>query len=536
MTGERRLRCAIYTRRSSDEGLEQSFNSLDAQREACEAYVRSQAHQEWATLRTTFDDAGYSGGNMNRPALRSLLAMIEAAAVDVVVVYKIDRLTRSLTDFAKIAEILERQKVSLVSITQQFDTVTPLGQLALNVLLSFAQFERELTGERIREKIAASKRHGMWMGGMPPIGYDAIDGRLVVNAHGADTVRRIFSLYLEEGTVPRLARRLQSENIHTAHRYSAQGAAHGNRPFSRGHLPALLSNPIYVGRVAHKEASYPGQHEPLIERGTWQAVQARLATNAQEVRDSPRRRPALSGLLVSERGRPFHHAHASKRGRRYRYYVEKVATVLRPVRLPADEIEEAVTRSLRTLLADERKAIERLGGAEPAHLPRALAAIRLLRRELASPRALERARAALRRVEYHRDRLALTVSVPAARRLAGLPDVEGDRTLEFEVTTVKPAARRGRRRMKVVVAEGELPPKDLSFVAAVVRARAWADRLIAGEVQSVAEICRNGPFSESYVRKVLPLAFLPPTAVEAMLSDLDEARLMECKRTTQIGL
>jgi site-specific DNA recombinase len=534
VTVEWQLRCAIYTRRSSEEGLEKGFNSLEAQREACEAYLHSQAHRGWIVLPHEFNDAGYSGGNLERPALKSLLAMVENSAVDVVVVYRIDRLSRSLMDFVRVVETLDRQGVALVSVTQQFNTATPIGQLTQNILLSFAQFERELTGERIREKIAASKRRGMWMGGMAPMGYDAVDGKLVLNPHDAATVRRIFGSYLEEETIPRLARRLRREGVVTALRYSAAVNLHGGRSFSRGHLAALLSSPVYIGHVPHKTTSYPGQHEPLIDGVTWGAVQAQLVANAQEIRRNARSGPALRGLLVSERGRPFHHAHASKNGRRYRYYVEQVSTVERPVRLSADEIEETVLQGLRALLMNERRTIDRLGGAAPVHLPAAIAGIRLMRRALLSPSALEKARVALRQVELHRDRLVVTVSTQAMRRLVGLPAADGNESADFEVRTKTRPPKPGRRKIKVIVAEGESQPADPSLIAAVVRARSWMDKLIAGEVRSVAEICRYTRFSEGYVRSLLPLAFLPPATVEAMFSGMDEAALFDSKRTTQI--
>ena len=272
--GSRSLRCAIYTRKSSEEGLEQDFNSLHAQREACEAYIASQKQEGWKPLPDAYDDGGFSGGSMERPALQALLADIGAGRVDVVVVYKVDRLTRSLTDFAKIVEVFDAHGVSFVSVTQQFNTTSSMGRLTLNVLLSFAQFEREVTGERIRDKIAASKKKGLWMGGFVPIGYVAKDRTLVVNEAEAAKVREIFRLYLEHRCVRRVQAELDRLKVTTSRYVAKTGKVSGGVPFSRGHLYRILSNPIYVGEIGHKEARYPGQHPAIIDRETWDSVQA----------------------------------------------------------------------------------------------------------------------------------------------------------------------------------------------------------------------------------------------------------------------
>jgi DNA invertase Pin-like site-specific DNA recombinase len=272
-------RCAIYTRKSSEEGLEQEFNSLHAQREACEAYIRSQRHEGWVVIPTAYDDGGFSGGTMERPGLQHLLADIRLGSVDVVVTYKVDRLTRALADFARLIEIFDRHEVSFVSVSQQFNTTTSMGRLTLNVLLSFAQFEREVTGERIRDKIAASKKKGMWMGGNPPLGYDVRDRKLLVNPAEAETVRGIFALYLELGCVRRLMEAVDRHGWTTKRCATSAGRMRGGRPISRGHLYRILSNPLYIGRIAHKAQLHPGQHEALIEGDTWAAVEAQLAAN-----------------------------------------------------------------------------------------------------------------------------------------------------------------------------------------------------------------------------------------------------------------
>src|SRR4051812_21229269 len=323
--GKLRLRCAVYTRKSSEEGLEQEFNSLDAQRESCEAFIKSQKHEGWLCLPEMYDDGGISGGTMDRPALKRLLADIEIGRIDTVVVYKVDRLTRSLNDFAKIVDVFDRQKVSFVSVTQQFNTTSSMGRLTLNVLLSFAQFEREVTGERIRDKIAASKQKGMWMGGNPPLGYDALARKLVVNPAEAETVRRIFALYLELGCVRRLKETVDRLGWTTKRFTTAAGHIQGGRPFSRGHLYRILSNPIYLGQIAHKGQLHPGQHQALIEPDTWETVRAQLACNtAGHRRRTGALEPSLlAGLLVDSAGERLSPSHAVKKGRRYRYYVSR---------------------------------------------------------------------------------------------------------------------------------------------------------------------------------------------------------------------
>ena len=262
------FRCAIYTRNSSEEGLEQDFNSLHAQRESCDAYIMSQRHEGWTPLPTLYDDGGYSGGSTERPALKRLLADIQSHLIDVVVVYKVDRLTRSLADFAKIVEIFDAAGVSFVSVTQQFNTTTSMGRLTLNVLLSFAQFEREVTGERIRDKIAASKQKGMWMGGWVPIGYDRKDRTLTINETEAVTVRTIFDLFLKLKNVQRVQTELARLNLTTKPYATPRGRAVGGLSFARGHLYKILSNPLYIGEIEHRRVRYPGQHPPLIDGAT----------------------------------------------------------------------------------------------------------------------------------------------------------------------------------------------------------------------------------------------------------------------------
>src|ERR1700704_610626 len=356
------FRCAIYTRKSSEEGLEQDFNSLHAQRESCDAYIKSQRHEGWTPLPTLYDDGGYSGGSTERPALKRLLADIQSHLIDVVVVYKVDRLTRSLADFAKIVEIFDAAGVSFVSVTQQFNTTTSMGRLTLNVLLSFAQFEREVTGERIRDKIAASKQKGMWMGGWVPIGYDRKERTLTINETEALTVRAIFDLFLKLKNVQRVQAELMSLNLTTKPYATPRGRAVGGLSFARGHIYKILSNPLYIGEIEHRGVRYPGQHPPLIDGATWAAVQAQLATNHHEnrARTNAKSKSLLAGLIFDGAGNRLVSSHATKNGKRYRYYVtpeatgRSVAAASEPkLRLPATMIDELLRVKLQSYLSDK---------------------------------------------------------------------------------------------------------------------------------------------------------------------------------------
>ena len=351
------IRCAIYTRKSSEEGLDQSFNSLDAQREACRAFILSQKHEGWSVLSSHYDDGGFSGGSIERPALKQLLADIQARKLDTVVVYKVDRLTRSLIDFAKIIEIFDAHSVSFVSVTQHFNTTTSMGRLTLNVLLSFAQFEREITGERIRDKIAASKKKGMWMGGVVPLGYDCIDHRLVVNEIEAETVREIFRQYRWVGCVAKLKEFLDHKQMHSKIRTSGTGRKSGGGAYSRGALYHLLNNRVYIGEIVHREQCYPGQHQAIIEKELWDHVADRLQANDQGKRagKSHSEPSLLSGKLFDGNGIRFTPTGALRKKKRYRYYtsqavIQRTGTKPEISRFPAEELEKFVKSQIHGLL------------------------------------------------------------------------------------------------------------------------------------------------------------------------------------------
>ena len=377
-------RCAIYTRKSTDEGLDQEYNSLDAQRDAGLAFVASQRHEGWVVVGDGYDDGGYSGGNLDRPGLKRLMADIEAGEVDIVVVYKIDRLTRALSDFAKLVDVFDRNGVSFVSVTQQFNTTTSMGRLTLNILLSFAQFEREVTGERIRDKIAASKAKGMWMGGMPPLGYDVVERKLIVNAAESELVRGIFCRYAEHGSAAQLVRELAIEG-QTTKSWVTQGGLHRpGRPIDQQYLFAMLRNRIYLGEMVHKGESYPGQRQAIVSPEVWNAAHAFIERRKQGPREHRTEHPALlAGLLFAPDGqRMIHHFTKKKNGRLYRYYVpylhkrRNAGATLQPGAadvgaLPAAEIESAVLeqihlalRSPEILVATWRSCQKHAAGAE----------------------------------------------------------------------------------------------------------------------------------------------------------------------------
>ncbi|MBF0268879.1 MAG: recombinase family protein [Alphaproteobacteria bacterium] len=372
----RKLRCAIYTRKSSEEGLDMEFNSLDAQRESCEAYIASQKQEGWLPVADRYDDGGFSGGNLERPGLKRLLADIEAGKVNVVVVYKIDRLSRSLMDFSKLVEVFDRHGVTFVSVTQSFNTTTSMGRLTLNILLSFAQFEREVIGERIRDKFAASRKKGMWMGGNPPLGYDVVNRKLVVNQEEAKLVRHIFARFLKIGSATLLVKELSADGYRTKSWTTQGGRQREGRPLNKNNIYKMLNNRLYLSEAVHKGTSWPGEHEAIIDAATWDKVRAVLADKSPNVRagDSRSATPApLKGLIhCGHCGRAMAPTYTRKQGRLYRYYTCMKAIRSGhgecPVRsVAAGEIEAAVIGQVRALLkAPEIQArVERLAAGIP---------------------------------------------------------------------------------------------------------------------------------------------------------------------------
>ena len=483
-------RCAIYTRKSSDEGLDQSFNSLDAQREAGDAFVKSQACEGWKLIPTLYDDGGFSGGSMERPALRRLLDDIECGKIDVVVVYKIDRLTRSLADFARIVEAFDARNVSFVSVTQALNTTSSMGRLTLNVLLSFAQFEREVTGERIRDKIAASKAKGMWMGGVPPLGYDIPESgsrTLRVNEIEAKLVRAIYARYLAIGSVHRLAAALAAEGIVSNRHVTSSGRVLGGTPFGRGALFHVLRNRIYLGQIVHKDLVHQGEHLPIVDAESFERVQQHLATNRVTRSAAAERRTErarLSGRLFDEAGEPMSPAHSRGRsGRLYRYYVSSSLqrggmskSILH--RVAASAIEQLVTSTLERLLPG-------IDG------DRALHAIHL-----------------------RPDAIDLVLPAKLSRIVAA--KIEGDeqaamRDQQCVVTLPIAFPLRGGRR-SIAYGRPDAADYDATLITALRKAHALVDRDASGHPLITA-----APTSP-YERRLIRLAFLAPDIRQAILA------------------
>jgi len=519
-------RCAIYTRKSSEEGLEQDFNSLHAQREACEAFIRSQRGEGWRLIETAYDDGGLSGGTLERPALQRLFADIAQHRVDTVVVYKVDRLTRSLMDFAKIVELFDRQRVTFVAVTQQFNTTTSMGRLTLNILLSFAQFEREVIGERVRDKIAASKKKGMWMGGVTPLGYAIKDRKLVVVPDEAEAVRLIFRRYRELGSVRLLKQDLDQQGIGSKQRSYANGSRAGGQPFSRGALYALLSNPVYIGEIAHKGARYPGQHDAILDRETWDSVQDQLRAGAPEQRGRRATGPrsALIGKLFDEAGHRLTPTHAKKAGRRYRYYVScplvTHTTEQAPGgwRIPASQLEILIATEAATMLAEPGAvaAVLETAGLEPGKVPAALAIADRLRDDLGRDAARAEALAAVvNRIELSPIRLRVILS--AAALVPANPEAFEPK----QAVLIRDVPLRIKRRgveMRLVI---EGPPvsstnADPILLKEIRRAHRCFEALVSGQVNSVAELATVEGISDRYVSSLLPLAFLAPDIIEAI--------------------
>jgi DNA invertase Pin-like site-specific DNA recombinase len=497
------VRCAIYTRVSTEHGLDQEFNSLDAQYEAASAYIKSQAHAGWTLIRSRYDDGGYSGGSTDRPDLQKLLEDIRARKIDVIVVYKVDRLTRSLADFAKLVELFDAHGVSFVSVTQQFNTTTSMGRLTLNVLLSFAQFEREVTSERIRDKIAASKRKGLWVGGTLPLGYEMKEGKIAIVEDEAELVRSIFRRYLELGSVNELLRDLKARNIRTKTRLLSTGTTRGGIPFGRGALYYLLSNHFYIGEVKYKNEILPGEQPPIMDRALFGAVRQKSLTQWSHrtiVRNKSDH--LLSGLLFDDAGHRMIPTHATKAGVRYRYYVStpvlhgeaKTASAGSVFRVPAADIEETVVKSLKQHLAAKQdgstSSVVRLGDRD--NLAQLIAGI-----------------------VVHKDKLIIRLKSDNADEATDSP---GDQSLS--IPWQKPPSKKSRQiLLPHNASRSDVRPEQFErrarLVSAIARGRRWLDDVVSGRVTTVAELCAREKCSVRQVNMTISLAFLAPNLVKA---------------------
>jgi DNA invertase Pin-like site-specific DNA recombinase len=520
----KQVRCAIYTRKSTEEGLEQDFNSIHAQREACAAYVLSQASEGWTALADEYDDGGLSGGSLDRPALQRLLQDIAAGRVDILVVYKVDRLTRSLFDFAKLVEAFDAGGMSFVSVTQSFNTTTSMGRLTLNMLLTFAQFEREVTAERIRDKIAASKARGMWMGGTPPLGY-APDGRSLAMVHEhAVLIRSIYERYRRLGNVRHLAEELVAEAVVTPVRMTASGKRFGGCAFSRGQLYAILRNPIYVGDIRHRGKIHAGNHPPIIERDVWETVQGQLSDNVKGARS---RREAncsmLTGRLFDESGEPLIPVHSRKRDRRYRYYVNRSAhhrdgESTRPaVRIPAIDLEKVVCSEVAKLLGGPIDLFARCGfDIAPLQLPAVVSNSEALV-QVAGKR--DRVIATfIERVTVSPERVEIAVCSKRIAELLGIGSVAG--SPDLFVHTIAVRLSRTGRALRLVNRTGATMSEvrvDETLARLVIRARDWW-RELDQTGQTVTELASREGVTASYVTRVLRLAFLAPDVMSAIVT------------------
>src|SRR5579864_5270035 len=517
-------RCAVYTRKSSEEGLEQDFNSLHAQREACEAFIRSQVGEGWRLIKSAYDDGGLSGGTMERPALQHLLEDIRRRLVDVVVVYKVDRLTRSLADFAKMVEVFDARGVSFVAVTQQFNTTTSMGRLTLNVLLSFAQFEQEVTGERIRDKIAASKRKGIWMGGLVPLGYEVRERQLVINEAEATTVRHLFTRYCELGGARLLKEELDRLGVRSKIRVSKDGVESGGQAFSRGALYALLRNPIYVGEIRHKGVCHSGQHAPIVNRAIWDKVAQLLRGHSTGCgpRSSRTKSCALIGKLFDESGEGLTPSHAVKGDRRYRYYVSRslmkgsAARVDGGWRLPAAEIERSIAAAAQSILDDQQTVICAIeeAGLDSSRIPRLLksAAAWSARVKVEQDKALS---SLIDRVDLGRDGLRVSIKLPLSNAESGAPD--GSSHLSIKRHVPMQIRRRGVELRLAINGGARASCKtDQSLLRAVARAHCWFDDLVSG--RSMVEIAKCNGVGKQYVSRLIRLAFLAPEMVERIVA------------------
>jgi site-specific DNA recombinase len=527
---EKLLRCAVYTRKSTEDGLEQEFNSLDAQYEACAAYTVSQRHEGWVLVKDRYDDGGFSGGNMERPGLKHLLADVEAGKVDIVLLYKIDRLTRSLTDFAKIVEVLDRAGASFVSITQSFNTTTSMGRLTLNMLLSFAQFEREVTGERIRDKIAASKKKGLWMGGPVPLGYEVRERKLVVIDKEAEQVRHIMRRYLALRSVPALAEELNREGYRTMVQRRSSGPHRGGCIFRRGTLYHLLSNRIYRGFIVHKGTAYSGEHEAVVDAHLWDQVQGLLADNASgSSRRLKHQHPSLlTGKVVDDEGRQMSPSHATKSRRRYRYYVTRSDQLdgSRAWQVSAHDLEQLACSSLAEKLLEQQFVLELVieETANAERFRKAAAAAEMAAVTLRSGSAHSKAELLaqlVRQVRLYEDRIEVEVDREAARGRLGISGDSGRDSGRSIITIPAVRVRRGHQLRLVVpgpnTARSVPLHRDEKLIALIAEAQEARQQVLSNLGHSLARIARDHERCRTRLGKLVALSCLAPDIVTAIV-------------------
>lgn len=521
------IRCAIYTRKSSEEGLEQDFNSLDAQREACESYIKSQQHEGWTLIDKQYNDGGFSGGNIERPALKELFKDIEDGKVDTVVVYKIDRLTRSLMDFSKIVEIFDKQSVTFVSITQQFNTTTSMGRLTLNILLSFAQFEREVTGERIRDKKAASKKKGMWVGGNIAIGYKVENKKLIPEPSGIKVVETIFEKYLELKSVPNLKSYLDDNEIKTR----------TGRYFSRGNLYKILSNKTYIGLVTHKNEDYKGEHDGIIDKEIFAKAQELIAQNSSAKKSLVNRKSAsfLAGKLFDDKGNKMTPSHSNTRNKRYRYYLsqavlqgtkQNAGTVYK---IPANEIENLVKNELVAFLKDKNIIQAHISGLNVSRQKEILQSLSVFEVKNDFIREI------LEKVVLYSDRVEIIINKDEF--LKNIAQIRSEQEGEF-IEIVKNIRISNTSRGGVLVlgnGESRVPNINPFLVKIIAKSYYWNKLITEDKAKSSKDIqLLEGMNDNSYIRDIVRLRFLSPRIVESILkgrqpADLTVQKLLKVK-------
>ena len=523
------VRCAIYTRKSTEEGLDQDFNSLDAQAEACAAYIMSQRHEGWAALPDIYEDGGYSGGNMDRPGLKALMAEVALGKVDVIVVYKVDRLTRSLADFAKIVDVLDKASASFVSVTQAFNTTTSMGRLTLNVLLSFAQFEREVTGERIRDKIAASKAKGMWMGGPVPLGYDVRDRKLVVNEAEATIVRLMFERYLALGSGRQLVVELEQRGIRSKARTNRHGHAYGSVPMTRGAIYAILQNRLYIGEVAHKGQIYPGQHDAIVDQQIFDNAQALLAQRRIDKHEGAgcADPSLLAGLLWDEHGRRMSPSHSCRGSRRYRYYVSQLdgeAACAHPAfRVSAPDIETRVMKLLSKQLDAALQALIESASAPASDIARIGARIAAVEEQLTSGTARDIRRHVLNlceRIEIGSEQIVVTLKLDGVDALLQ-PYLPAQAAIPIQSV-------RSGRQLKLI-----LPPpasesdtrRDPALIKLVAQAMQARDTLATTQADNFGELAAAIGYGREHAADLLRVSWIAPDIIAAILGGRQPAGL-----------
>ena len=529
--GRSAVRCAIYTRKSTEEGLEQEFNSLDAQHEACSAYILSQRHERWVQLKDRYDDGGFSGGTMERPALKRLLADVALGKVDVIVVYKVDRLTRSLSDFAKIVDVLDGRGASFVSVTQAFNTTSSMGRLTLNVLLSFAQFEREVTGERIRDKIAASKRKGMWMGGPVPLGYRVQDRKLLIDEADSRTVRHIFERYLALGTGQTLIEELRAEGYITKKRPCGSGMR-GGVPFSRGMIFSMLSNAIYIGKITHKGVANDGEHAPIIPLELWDAVQQQIEANRVVRRDRSAcaHSSLLAGIIRDGHGRRMTPSHTVRGSRRYRYYITHGSEVREgdppAFRRPAREVERAVQFRVQQLLRDKAQ-LRRLAAADAdgQKLVEGIRAAAILADQLNDGNKRRGIVGALvRQVEVHDQAIRVQVDAKALGGRLGILVAPDTSDLWIELATAKVWNSRASR-LVITDSNGNAMQPDEALVTLLREAHAARAMALVDPARTIREIATEARLCRHRFSRLVRLSWLAPEIVTAIFEGRHPVRL-----------